>query len=51
MVFRPEQFLLVWIESIYNFFEFGPLITKVRHNLAHLALLEKALISILRLLL
>ncbi len=29
-----------------KFFEFGPLITKVRHNLAHFVLYEIALISI-----
>ncbi len=51
MVFNPDQSLLVWIESIQKFFEFGPLITKVRHNLAHMALQEKALNSILHLLL
>jgi hypothetical protein len=48
---KPKQSLLVWIESIYKFLEFGPLLTKVRHNLAHLELQEKALISIQRLLL
>ncbi len=37
MVFWPKQSLLVWIESIQKFFEFGPLITKVKHNLAHQA--------------
>jgi hypothetical protein len=31
-------FFIVWIKGIGKFFEFGPLITKVRHNLAHLAL-------------
>jgi hypothetical protein len=36
--FGLRQSLRVYIESIYKFFEFGPLITKVMHNLAHLAL-------------
>ncbi len=51
MAFWPKQSLLVWIESIYKILEFGPLLTKVRHNLAHLELQEKAHISIQRLLL
>ena len=51
MAFWPKQSLLVWIESIYKILEFGPLLTKVRHNLAHLELQEKALIYIQRLLL
>ncbi len=38
MVFWPNHSLFVWIERIWKFFELGPLITKIKHNLAHLVL-------------
>jgi len=38
MGFWPKQSLLVWTESIWKFLEFGSLLTKIRHNLAQLAL-------------
>jgi hypothetical protein len=40
-----------WDKKYLEVFEFGPLLTKVKHKLAHLALWKKALISIPRLLL
>jgi hypothetical protein len=38
MVFWPIPSLFVWIEHIKKFFEFGPVLAKVRHDLAPLAL-------------
>ncbi len=51
MVFWPIQSLLVWIEHIWKFFEFGLLLTKVGRDFAHLALQENAPNMMIRLLL
>jgi hypothetical protein len=42
MVFWPIHSLLVWIERIWKFFEFGLLLTKEGEDFAHLALYENA---------
>ncbi len=51
MVFWPNHSLLVWIERIWKFFEFGLLLTKVGRDFSHLALQENAPNMLMRLLL